>query len=59
MKITNDCIGCENCSEVCPNDAIQPAPNYQYVIDTNMCTDCGMCLEIECAGDAIKGEGIK
>lgn len=50
-KITEDCIACGTCAEVCPEGAISEGDEY-YVIDPDMCTDCGTCQE-ECPVDAI------
>ena len=50
-KITDECIACGTCAEVCPSDAIK-AEDTKYTINEN-CTDCGTCVEA-CPVDAIK-----
>jgi len=61
MIITDDCISCGKCEEECPSKAINTKPNMgigysQYTIDKTLCTNCGICLTIDCPGDAIKEE---
>lgn len=52
LSITDDCVGCTKCSRVCPSGAIEYTPYEQHVIDTEKCTQCGLC-EGECDYDAI------
>lgn len=54
MNITNDCIGCGDCSEICPVEAIQPKRKYQFFIDLKVCINCKTCLQNGCPGEAIK-----
>lgn len=37
--ITDECINCDVCEPVCPNQAISPGPEY-YIIDPYKCTEC-------------------
>ena len=56
MKITEDCISCGQCLEVCPNQAIKLKSTHGYAqaeIIPEKCTDCGTCLDFGCPGDAI------
>ncbi|MBH9579006.1 YfhL family 4Fe-4S dicluster ferredoxin [Inhella proteolytica] len=39
LKITDECINCDVCEPVCPNQAISMGPEF-YVIDPNRCTEC-------------------
>jgi ferredoxin len=39
LKITEECINCDVCEPVCPNQAISQGADY-YVIDPNLCTEC-------------------
>lgn len=39
LKITDECINCDVCEPVCPNDAIYPGERI-YVIDPDLCTEC-------------------
>ena len=52
--ITDECISCGSCAEVCPTNAIS-AGDTQYNIDPDTCIDCGACVEV-CPVDAIKAE---
>ena len=38
------CIGCMMCTKVCPTGAITVSNNVAH-IDTEKCTDCGLCKE--------------
>jgi ferredoxin len=37
--ITDECINCDVCEPVCPNDAIYQGHEI-YEIDPNLCTEC-------------------
>lgn len=52
-KISDECIACGSCVDVCPVDAIEEGDIY--VIDPEICTDCGAC-EDECPVEAISSE---
>lgn len=39
LKITDECINCDVCEPVCPNDAIYMGKMI-YEIDPNLCTEC-------------------
>ncbi|WP_083439425.1 DUF362 domain-containing protein [Acetobacterium bakii] len=49
-KITDECIACGSCMDVCPVEAISEGDIY--VIDAAKCTDCGTCAE-QCPVEAI------
>jgi len=49
--ITDDCLLCGSCPDVCPAGAISEEDG-RYVIDPSLCTDCGACAE-QCPVDAI------
>ena len=53
LEITDDCVGCTKCSRSCPSDAIAYTPYERHVIDTERCTQCGLCID-ECDYHAIK-----
>ncbi len=58
MKITNDCMSCGSCEEICPNEAIGPKNSdngySRMEIDVDKCSNCKACLEqANCPGDAI------
>ena len=48
--INDDCIACGNVIYECPVDAISEGDIY--VIDPEVCTDCGSCAEV-CPPEAI------
>ena len=52
--VTEDCIDCGACIEVCPSGAISQGDGHA-VIDPDACIDCGVC-EGECPSGAIKPE---
>ena len=56
-KITDDCIACGSCEEICPAGAISEGKD-KYMIDASKCTDCGECAD-NCAQEAIIGERKK
>ncbi len=39
LMITDECINCDVCEPVCPNDAIYQGQEI-YEIDANLCTEC-------------------
>ncbi|MEC8849973.1 MAG: YfhL family 4Fe-4S dicluster ferredoxin [Pseudomonadota bacterium] len=39
LKITQDCINCDVCEPVCPNNSIFQGIEI-YEIDPNLCTEC-------------------
>ena len=45
-KISDDCIMCGSCAEVCLVGAISEG-DTKYVIDPNKCIECGACAN-EC-----------
>jgi NADH-quinone oxidoreductase subunit F len=53
LEITDDCVGCTKCARSCPSDAIAYTPYEKHVIDTDKCTQCGLCVD-ECDYQAIK-----
>lgn len=39
LKITEECINCDVCEPVCPNEAIYMGPEI-YEIEPDKCTEC-------------------
>ena len=50
--LPNKCTGCEECADVCPEDAIEGKAGYIHMIDNDMCEKCGKCMDV-CEEDAI------
>lgn len=50
--LPDKCTGCEECADVCPEDAIEGKAGYIHMIDNDMCEKCGKCMEV-CEEDAI------
>ncbi|WP_047534217.1 YfhL family 4Fe-4S dicluster ferredoxin [Methylotenera sp. N17] len=57
LMITDECINCDVCEPVCPNEAISQGPEI-YVIHPQLCTECvghfeqPQCVEV-CPIDCI------
>lgn len=48
LQITSECINCDVCEPVCPNQAISMGADF-YVIDPALCTECiGQHAEPQC-----------
>ncbi len=52
FEITDDCVGCTKCARSCPSEAIEYTPYKKHVINTEQCTQCGLCID-ECDYEAI------
>ncbi len=50
--ITENCIICGTCWEICPTDSVQEYEWY-YCIDDENCVECGACVKV-CPNNAIK-----
>jgi len=44
--ITNECIGCTKCAQVCPTQAILHKPYELHVVDNEKCVKCDACKQI-------------
>ena len=49
-KISDACVACGACKDVCPVEAISEGDIY--LINPDVCIDCGAC-EAECPSSAI------
>jgi ferredoxin len=49
--ISDSCVACGACADVCPEGAI--TVDDVAVIDSSKCVDCGACVD-ECPSDAIE-----
>lgn len=47
-----ECVGCEDCTDVCPLDCIEGKAGFIHMIDEFDCTQCGKCIEV-CESNAI------
>lgn len=52
LYIDKECLRCNACAVVCPEDAIKDDEPI-YVIIESKCTECGKCVEV-CPVNAIK-----
>lgn len=43
LKISEECVACGACAEVCPEGAI--AEGDSYVIDAAKCSECETCVD--------------
>ncbi|TFG24079.1 MAG: 4Fe-4S dicluster domain-containing protein [Promethearchaeota archaeon] len=50
--IQEECIGCGNCIDICPADAVHLQNNYAQV-EKDWCIGCGVCVS-KCPNDAIR-----
>ncbi|MBS3814055.1 MAG: FAD-binding protein [Candidatus Bipolaricaulota bacterium] len=48
-----ECIGCGECVEVCPVDALSLDSEEKAVVDEDTCTSCGLCIST-CPTNAIE-----
>ncbi len=55
LTITDACIGCGTCEEVCSYDAIEKE-GERYKINGQRCDECGNCF-VHCPADAIVHKG--
>ncbi len=39
LLITSDCVNCDACEPLCPNEAIYPGDDI-YIIEPDCCTEC-------------------
>ncbi|HWR98037.1 MAG TPA: 4Fe-4S binding protein [Candidatus Methanoperedens sp.] len=44
-RITEECIVCGVCQVECPEEAIRDGGD-RYLIDPDLCSDCGTCAEV-------------
>lgn len=42
--VTEDCIGCTRCAQVCPVDAVRSVAHARHEIDPERCTLCDACI---------------
>ncbi|HOC68319.1 MAG: NADP-reducing hydrogenase subunit HndC [Candidatus Hydrogenedentes bacterium ADurb.Bin101] len=54
-RITEDCIGCTKCAQVCAPGAIAANPYALHEINGDLCTKCDNC-RVVCPVDAVKVE---
>lgn len=49
----DECIGCGECIDACPEDAIEGKDGYIHMIDQDLCEHCGKCVAA-CSEGCIK-----
>lgn len=54
-SITNSCIGCSGCKNVCPQDCIDNS-SLPFKINENNCLRCGMCFDVCPVGAVIRSK---
>ncbi|MFO7890040.1 MAG: DUF362 domain-containing protein [bacterium] len=54
----DECIGCFECVESCPEDALQEGKEYIPVLDKSRCIGCAECMA-NCPNEAIEMEGAQ
>ena len=52
-EVTDKCIGCTLCAQICPVDAIAFRPHERHEIDQEKCTRCDACRGV-CPEHAIE-----
>jgi NADH-quinone oxidoreductase subunit F len=52
-RVTDKCIGCTRCAQICPVAAIEMRPYRQHEIDVELCTRCDACRNA-CPVEAIE-----
>ena len=57
--LKDKCVGCEECVDVCNDDAIDGKRKFVHVIDQDECTQCGKCMEACEYGAIVKAGAIK
>lgn len=57
--VPDDCTGCEDCIDECPEEAIVGKKGFIHMIDEDMCTKCGKCLTFCDEGAIIMVTGKK
>ena len=55
---TADCILCNNCIKVCPDNALSKADALTLKLDAQACTECGRCLPV-CPTDALVAQDTR
>jgi len=51
-SINENCVGCQACVKVCPEEAISGEKKQQHTIDTAKCIKCGACRSV-CKFEAV------
>lgn len=54
--LPDKCVGCGDCMDECPEDAIEGKTKFIHMIDNDICDRCGKCVAV-CPEDAIVKAG--
>jgi NADH-quinone oxidoreductase subunit F len=59
-RISDACIGCTLCAQVCPVGAIDYRPHERHAIDLDTCTRCNACFEVceDAAVEVVSGNEL-
>ena len=57
IEVSDDCIGCKRCAEICPRYLFEIINKKAVITDFDPCYDCGHCVAV-CPEDAIIHHGI-
>lgn len=57
-SITENCIGCTSCANLCPTGAAQGVKKEQHTIVSDLCIECGTCGRICPKGAVLDSFGM-
>ena len=51
--VTEKCVGCETCTEVCPHGVLDIFDGKARIVDKDSCMECGACA-LNCPASALE-----